>query len=81
MGLRSITNELALQVTLFHRRSYRCLVLVPLFVLSVFDGRRPAFGMGSGVLAVALCGLALRAFVVGTAPVLAIGARSRLNSS
>jgi len=54
---------------LFRRRSYMPLVLVPLFVLSVFDGRRPT-PLSWEVLcfAVALSGLAFRAFVIGTAP-------------
>ena len=45
------------------------LVLVPLFVLSLFDDRAPTpFAWELVCFAVALCGLFLRAFVVGTAP-------------
>ena len=45
------------------------LVLVPLFVLSVFDNRAATpFAWELVCLFVALCGLLLRAFVVGTAP-------------
>jgi len=54
---------------LFRRRSYMPLVLVPLFVFSVLDNRPPtppAWELWCFV--VALCGLVLRAFVVGTAP-------------
>lgn len=54
---------------LFRRRSYMPLVLVPLFVLSVVDNRPPTgFGWEVFCFAIALCGLLLRAFVVGTAP-------------
>ena len=68
--LGPITDELASAGdALFRRRSYMPLVLVPLFVLSVFDGRRPTpFAWEVACFAVALSGLALRAFVVGTAP-------------
>jgi protein-S-isoprenylcysteine O-methyltransferase Ste14 len=54
---------------LFRWRSYMPLVLVPLFVFSVFDGR-PATSFGWELLCffVALAGLFFRAFVVGTAP-------------
>ena len=55
--------------TLFRRRSYMPLVLVPLFVLSLFDDRPPTpFAWELVCFVVALCGLFLRAFVVGTAP-------------
>jgi protein-S-isoprenylcysteine O-methyltransferase Ste14 len=66
----SISEELATAGdALFRRRSYMPLLLVPLFVLSVFDNR-PAtpFAWELVCLSVALCGLLLRAFVVGTAP-------------
>jgi len=54
---------------LFRRRSYMPLVLVPLFVLSVLDDRAPTpFAWELVSFAVALTGLFLRAFVVGTAP-------------
>jgi protein-S-isoprenylcysteine O-methyltransferase Ste14 len=55
--------------TLFRRRSYMPLVLVPLFVLSLFDNSAPTPFAWEGIsFAVAICGLLLRAFVVGTAP-------------
>ena len=45
------------------------LLLVPLFVLSLFDGRAATpFAWELVCFAIALCGLLLRAFVVGTAP-------------
>ena len=55
---------------LFRRRSYMPLLLVPLFVLSVFDGRPPTPLAWEVVV---FCGgtqraRVLRAFVVGTAP-------------
>jgi len=68
--LGPIADELASAGdALFRRRSYMPLVLVPLFVLSVFDGR-PATPLSWEVacFAVALSGLAARGFVVGTAP-------------
>src|SRR5436189_6170391 len=67
--LGPITDELASAGdALFRRRSYMPLVLVPLFVLSVFDGRQPTpLAWEVACFAVALCGLVLRAFVVGTA--------------
>jgi len=55
--------------TLFRRRSYMPLLLVPLFVLSLFDGRTPtSFVWELLCFAVALGGLFMRAFVIGTAP-------------
>jgi protein-S-isoprenylcysteine O-methyltransferase Ste14 len=68
--LGPITDELAAAGdTLFRRRSYMPLLLVPLFVLSLFDDRAPTpFGWELGCFVVALCGLFLRGFVVGTAP-------------
>ena len=54
---------------LFRRRSYMPLLLVPLFVLSVFDDRETtSFGWELMCFVVSLCGLMFRAFVVGTAP-------------
>ena len=54
---------------LFRRRSYMPLVLVPLFVLSVFDNRAPTSPAWElFCFVVALCGLLVRGFVVGTAP-------------
>lgn len=54
---------------LFRWRSYMPLVLVPLFVLSVIDDRPPtSFSWELLCFLVALCGLLLRAFIVGTAP-------------
>ena len=45
------------------------LLLVPLFVLSLFDGRAATpFAWELVCFAIALCGLLLRALVVGTAP-------------
>lgn len=54
---------------LFRRRSYMPLVLVPLFVLSLLDDR-PAttFAWEVFCFAIALSGLFLRVWVVGTAP-------------
>lgn len=65
-----ITEQLATTGdALFRRRSYMPLLLVPLFVLSLFDDRAPTpFAWELLCFAVALCGLLLRAFVVGTAP-------------
>jgi len=55
--------------TLFRWRSYAPLVLVPLFVLSVLDNRAPnRFGWEIFCFCISLCGLLLRAYVVGTAP-------------
>ena len=54
---------------LFRWRSYMPLVLVPLFLLSVIDERPPTpFAWELFCFVVALSGLTLRAFVVGTAP-------------
>ena len=54
---------------LFRRRSYMPLVLVPLFVLSLFDDRAPTpLAWELACFAVAVCGLCVRGFVVGTAP-------------
>jgi protein-S-isoprenylcysteine O-methyltransferase Ste14 len=70
----SKTSPIAEELTsmgdvLFRWRSYMPLVLVPLFVLSVADDRRPtSFSWELFSFAVALAGLALRIFVVGTAP-------------
>ena len=68
--LGPITDELASAGdVLFRRRSYMPLVLVPLFVLSLFDGRRTTpLSWEMACFVVALSGLALRGFVVGTAP-------------
>src|SRR5262245_6364419 len=68
--LGPITDELAATGdVLFRRRSYMPLVLVPLFALSLFDNRPPTpFAWELFCFAVALSGLLLRAFVVGTAP-------------
>lgn len=68
--LGPITDELASAGdVLFRRRSYMPLVLVPLFVLSLFDGRPSTpLSWEMACFAVALSGLALRSFVVGTAP-------------
>jgi protein-S-isoprenylcysteine O-methyltransferase Ste14 len=65
-----ITEELAITGdALFRRRSFMPLVLVPLFVLSVLDDRTPTpFSWELICFAVALTGLLLRGFVVGTAP-------------
>ena len=55
--------------TLFRWRSYMPLVLVPLFVFSLFDDRQPtSFAWELFCFAVALSGLLVRVFVVGTAP-------------
>jgi protein-S-isoprenylcysteine O-methyltransferase Ste14 len=54
---------------LFRRRSYMPLVLVPLFVLSLFDDSAPTpLAWELACFAVSLTGLVLRGFVVGTAP-------------
>ena len=54
---------------LFRWRSYMPLALVPLFVLSLSDDRPPTpFGFEVACFAIALSGLCLRAFVIGTAP-------------
>jgi protein-S-isoprenylcysteine O-methyltransferase Ste14 len=54
---------------LFRWRSYMPLVLIPLFVFSVADDRRPiSFAWELFSFAVALAGLVLRILVVGTAP-------------
>jgi protein-S-isoprenylcysteine O-methyltransferase Ste14 len=68
--LGPITDELAATGdVLFRRRSYMPLVLVPLFALSLLDDRPPTpFAWELFCFAVALSGLMLRAFVVGTAP-------------
>ena len=68
--LGPISEELASTGdTLFRRRSYMPLLLVPLFVLSVLDNRAPTpFSWELICFAVALSGLLARAFVVGTAP-------------
>ena len=65
-----ITEELAITGDrLFRWRSYMPLVLVPLFVVSVLDDRPPtSLTWELLCFAVALCGLLLRVFVVGTAP-------------
>ena len=68
--LGPITEELAATGdALFRRRSYMPLVLVPLFVLSLFDGRATTpFAWEVWCFVVALSGLCMRGFVVGTAP-------------
>ena len=68
--LGTISDELASTGdVLFRRRSYMPLVLVPLFVLSVFDDRVPTpFRWEEIAFIVSLSGLLIRAFVVGTAP-------------
>lgn len=54
---------------LFRWRSYMPFVLVPLFVLSLRDDRPPTpFGIEVVCFAIALSGLCLRAFIIGTAP-------------
>jgi protein-S-isoprenylcysteine O-methyltransferase Ste14 len=71
---RSKTGPIAKELTsmgdaLFRWRSYTPLVLIPLFVFSVADDRRPtSFAWELVAFGVALSGLALRIFVVGTAP-------------
>ena len=71
-GARSAPVAEALPITgdaLFRRRSYMPLVLVPLFLLSLTDDRNPTpFAWETFCFAVALCGLLMRGFVVGTAP-------------
>ena len=66
----SIVNQLsATGDVLFRWRSYMPLLLIPLFVLSVLDDRRPTvFAYEVVCFAVALCGLLCRAFIIGTAP-------------
>jgi protein-S-isoprenylcysteine O-methyltransferase Ste14 len=68
--LGPISEELAATGdALFRRRSYMPLALVPLFVLSLFDGRPSTpFSWEVACFAVALSGLVLRGVVVGTAP-------------
>jgi protein-S-isoprenylcysteine O-methyltransferase Ste14 len=68
--LGPISEELASTGdALFRRRSYMPLVLVPLFLLSVLDERRPTpFSWELMCFLVSLSGLLARAFVVGTAP-------------
>ena len=68
--LGPITDELATSGdALFRLRSYMPLLLVPIFMLSVLDDRAPTpFAWEVVCFVVALCGLLLRAFVVGTAP-------------
>ena len=65
-----IVDELAATGdVLFRWRSYMPLVLLPLFLLSLRDDRPPAsFPFEALCFAVALSGLCVRAFVVGTAP-------------
>lgn len=54
---------------LFRWRSYMPLLLVPLFALSVSDDRPPMrFAWEVFSFAVALCGLLVRAMVIGSAP-------------
>ncbi len=55
--------------TLFRWRSYAPLVLLPLFVLSLFDNQPPTpFSWEVFCFLIALTGLLLRAYVIGTAP-------------
>lgn len=65
-----IVDELAATGdVLFRWRSYMPLVLVPLFILSVFDDRPPTpFAWELVCFFVALSGLLLRAYIIGTAP-------------
>lgn len=65
-----IVDELATTGdVLFRWRSYMPLVLVPLFILSVFDDRpRTPFAWELLCFVVALSGLFLRAYIIGTAP-------------
>jgi protein-S-isoprenylcysteine O-methyltransferase Ste14 len=67
---RPIVDQLsATGDVLFRWRSYMPLVLIPLFALSVNDDRPPTrFAWELVSFAVALCGLLVRAFVIGTAP-------------
>ena len=71
-GRRSGTIAEELTTTgdvLFRWRSYLPLVLLPLFLLSLTESRPPTpFGWEVLCFVVSLCGLLLRAFVVGTAP-------------
>src|SRR6266545_8406755 len=55
--------------TLFRWRSYAPLVLLPFFLLSLLDSRSPTpFVWELFCFFVSLCGLGLRAYVIGTAP-------------
>jgi protein-S-isoprenylcysteine O-methyltransferase Ste14 len=65
-----IADELAATGDLLFRwRSYMPLLLVPLFVLSVVDHRPPtSFAWEVTCFLVALLGLGVRAYVIGTAP-------------
>jgi protein-S-isoprenylcysteine O-methyltransferase Ste14 len=65
-----IVDELAATGdVLFRWRSYTPLVLVPLFMLSVFDDRPPTpFAWELICFLVALSGLFFRAYIIGTAP-------------
>lgn len=69
-GRGPIAEELpATGDVLFRWRSYMPLVLLPLFLLSVFDGGRPTpFAWELVCFAVSLTGLFFRALVVGRAP-------------
>ena len=54
---------------LFRHRSYMPLVLVPLFALSLVENRPPTgFGWELFCFAIALSGLLVRGYVIGTAP-------------
>ena len=66
----TITEQLAATGdVLFRRRSYLPLVLLPLFIASLADGRaHPTPAWEAICLAVSLAGLAVRALVVGSAP-------------
>ena len=68
--LGPITDDMAATGdALFRARSYMPLVLVPLFVFSVLDDRAPTpLAWELFCFVVALSGLLLRVFVVGTAP-------------
>jgi protein-S-isoprenylcysteine O-methyltransferase Ste14 len=65
-----ITDELSnTGDALFRWRSYMPLVLVPLFAVSVMDGLAPTpFAWELFCFVIAVCGLLLRALVIGTAP-------------
>ena len=79
-GSAPIADKLAITGdALFRRRSYMPLLLVPLFVLTLWD-ERTATPLRWEFLCfvVSLAGLSLRGFVVGTAP---LGASCSINIS